>query len=68
MTEKIINATKNNEKQKEDLKTISDMLMKSKYSRYLIDNVIKTCLKQANNNILSKKGTSQSSKNNKNKK
>ena len=67
MTEKIINTTKNNEQQKEDLKPISDMLIKSKYPRYLINNVIKIYLKQANNNILSNTDASQSSENNKNK-
>ena len=67
MTEKIINTTKNNEQQKEDLKTISDMLIKSKYPRHLVDNIIKTCLKQANDNILSSTGASQSSENDKNK-
>jgi uncharacterized FlaG/YvyC family protein len=46
MATKIINITKNKKQQQEDLNKLKDMLVKSKYPKYLIENSIQTCLKQ----------------------
>jgi uncharacterized FlaG/YvyC family protein len=46
MATRIINITKNNKQQQEDLNKLREMLVKSKYPKYLIENSIQSCLKQ----------------------
>jgi hypothetical protein len=62
MVTRIINASNSN-KQQEDLNKLRDILIKSKYPKYLIENSIQTCLKQNNNNTTVTMTTNQSVKN-----
>ena len=49
MATRIINTTKNNKQQELDLNQLKDMLIKSRYPKYLMENSIQVCLKQNNN-------------------
>jgi hypothetical protein len=51
MTMRIINTTMDNDQQQEDLITLKQMLIKSKYPNYMIENSIQTSLKECTNNI-----------------
>jgi uncharacterized FlaG/YvyC family protein len=66
MTNKIINTTRNGIQQKEDLNKLNDMLIKSKYPKYLIDNTIQACLKQVTNNTKQTTNTTQTAQTKKN--
>ncbi|CAF3257721.1 unnamed protein product [Rotaria socialis] len=66
MTNRIIDTTRNNIQQKDDLNKLSGILIKSKYRKYFIDDTIMTCLKQVNNNIIPTTNTIQTFKNSKN--
>ncbi|CAF4083756.1 unnamed protein product, partial [Rotaria sordida] len=50
MATRIINTTRNNNQQLEDLYTLKQILIKSKYPLNLIDNSFQKCLLQNNNN------------------